>query len=193
MPIHLEGLAGQIASVVLLPGDPDRACMIADEYLESAVRYTARRGLTGFTGSWRGCPISVQASGMGGPSAAIVTEELAMLGAKVIIRIGTCGTLQQDVLAGSLVIANAACACDGASSQLASIAGFAPTASWRMTSLLADSARSHGLAFTVGTVASMDLFYDPRVGIVDGLRGLGVLALEMEAASVMTVCARHGL
>ena len=193
MPLHLGGTPEELAPVAVLPGDPDRAHLIAHEFLESARCYSQVRGLVGYSGIWKGCPLTVQASGMGGPSAAIICEELAMLGVKTIIRIGTCGTLQAGVSAGSLVIANAACACDGASSQLASVAGYAPAASWGVTAALVAAAQASGTAFRVGTVASMDLFYDPRQAVTAGLRSLGVLALEMEAAAVFTVAALRGL
>ncbi len=190
MPIHLNGNSGEIAPIVLLPGDPDRARKIAEEYLESPRQYTAVRGLLGYTGVWGGYPVSVQASGMGGPSAAIVVEELAMLGARAILRIGTCGSLQPDVSPGSLVIANSASSCDGTSTQLSPVVGYAPAPSWELTSVLVQSAQTTGRACQVGGVASMDLFYDPRPRVARELARMGVLALEMEAAAVFTLCAR---
>src|SRR5919197_2422522 len=104
MPIHLRGEPGDYAEACLLPGDPLRAKYIAETFFESARQVNSERGLLGYTGTYRGRPVSVQASGMGCPSAGIVLEELAMLGVKRIVRVGTCGGLQPDLQIGGLVL-----------------------------------------------------------------------------------------
>lgn len=192
MQIHVRGSVGDVAPAVLLPGDPDRARLIAERYLQDARQYTARRGLPGYSGTWQGRPVSVQATGMGGPSAAIVVEELCRLGAETFLRIGTCGALQPEIALGDLVTVTAASAFDGTSRTLAMIDGYAPVSDWSLTADIARAARSRsGRNCHIGPVASMDLFYDPRTDVDARLRALSILAIEMEAASVFTVAARN--
>src|SRR4051812_5816446 len=107
MPIHLRAEMGDYAPAVLLPGDPLRARRVA-EFLEDARQVNGERGMLGYTGSYEGQPVSVQATGMGCPSAAIVIEELVQLGAERLIRVGTCGGLQPDLALGDTVVALAA-------------------------------------------------------------------------------------
>src|SRR2546421_177338 len=102
MPIHLRAEAGDYAEACLLPGDPLRAKYIAETFLEDARQVNSERSLLGFTGAYKGRPVSVQASGMGCASAGIVIEELVMLGTKRILRVGTCGGLQPDMKLGDL-------------------------------------------------------------------------------------------
>src|ERR1700712_3070176 len=104
MPIHLRAEPGDYAPAVLLPGDPLRARWIAETFLESPRQVNGERGLLGFTGSYEGTPVSVQATGMGCPSAAIVIEELIEMGSTRLIRVGTCGSLQPTLGLGELVI-----------------------------------------------------------------------------------------
>ena len=113
MPIHLRAEPGDYAPAVLLPGDPLRARRVAEEFLDDARQVNGERGLLGFTGTHQGVPVSVQATGMGAPSAAIVIEELIQLGADRLIRIGTCGGLQPQLALGDLVIALSAVPADG--------------------------------------------------------------------------------
>src|SRR5947207_10173208 len=112
MPIHLRAEAGDYAEACLLPGDPLRAKYIAETFLEDARQVNSERGMLGFTGAYKGRPVSVQASGMGCPSAAIVIEELVMLGTKRILRVGTCGGLQPDMKLGDLIVAISAVPAD---------------------------------------------------------------------------------
>src|SRR6266545_1210224 len=100
MPIHIRAEPGDYAEACLLPGDPLRA-----RYIAEPVQSNAERGMLGYTGTWNGKPISVQATGMGCPSAAIVVEELVQLGVKRLIRVGTCGGLQPDLELGDLIVA----------------------------------------------------------------------------------------
>src|ERR671932_944755 len=105
MPIHVRAEPGDYAEACLLPGDPLRAKYIAETYLAGAVQRNAERGMLGYTGEFGGRPVSVQATGMGCPSAAIVIEELVQLGVKRLLRVGTCGGLQPDMTLGDLVVA----------------------------------------------------------------------------------------
>src|SRR5436189_4933249 len=113
MPIHLRAEAGDYAEACLLPGDPRRAKYIAETFMEDPRQVNEERGMLGFTGTFRGKPVSVQASGMGCPSAAIVIEELVMLGVKRILRVGTCGGLQPKHQLGDMIVALTAVPQDG--------------------------------------------------------------------------------
>src|SRR5919204_6641689 len=113
MPVHLRAERGDYAEACLLPGDPVRAQYIAETFLDGVREANRERGMLGFTGSFRGRPVSVQATGMGCPSAAIVVEELVQLGARRLLRVGTCGGLQPDMALGDLIIAVSATAADG--------------------------------------------------------------------------------
>src|SRR5919204_5000342 len=113
MPIHVRAEPGDYAEAVLLPGDPLRAKYIAETYLDDVAQTNVERGMLGFRGAWEGKPVSVQATGMGCPSAAIVIEELVQLGVKRLLRVGTCGGLQSDMSLGDLVVAISAVAQDG--------------------------------------------------------------------------------
>src|ERR671925_490063 len=112
MPIHVRAEPGDYAEACLLPGDPLRAKYIAETYLDNAVQRNAERGMLGYTGEFEGRPVSVQATGMGCPSAAIVVEELVQLGVQRLLRIGTCGGLQPDLKLGDLIVALSAVPAD---------------------------------------------------------------------------------
>src|SRR5207237_1861264 len=103
VPIHIRAEPGEYAEACLLPGDPVRARYIAETYLEDAVQRNSERGMLGYTGTYQGRPVSVQATGMGCPSAAIVIEELVQLGVKRLLRVGTCGGLQTDLALGDVL------------------------------------------------------------------------------------------
>src|ERR1700740_1705956 len=105
MPIHVRAAPGDYREAAPLPGDPPRAKYIRETSLDDVVQTNAERGMLGFRGSWEGKPVSVQATGMGCPSAAIVIEELVMLGCKKILRVGTCGGLQPDHELGDMIVA----------------------------------------------------------------------------------------
>src|SRR2546423_12502386 len=105
MPIHVRAEPGDYAEACLLPGDPLRAKYIAETYFDNAVQRNAERGMLGYTGEFEGAAVSVQATGMGCPSAAIVMEELVQLGVKRFLRVGTCGGLQHDLQLGDLIVA----------------------------------------------------------------------------------------
>ena len=194
MPIHLKGQPGDVAPYVLLPGDPGRARHIAENFLDNAVPYTEHRGLLGFTGAYRGVPVSVQTTGMGCPSAAIVAEELAMLGAKVLLRVGTCGGTSPNVNPADLVIAQASVPMDGTTRQYLGDTPFVPTPSFRIVRAAADAAESSGVPHHVGLIASEDGFYASTPEHAERMfRTRGVLGLEMEASAVFTVASLRGM
>jgi DeoD family purine-nucleoside phosphorylase len=181
-PIHLNP-ATEVAERVLLPGDPQRALAVAQAVLEEPKMLNARRGLWGYTGrAPDGGLVTVQSTGMGGPSAAIVAEELIGLGARVLLRIGTCGALVGDLELGELLAVEAALAEDGTSRALG--AGGRVQPDDELTRRLAEEA-------TAATVVSTDVFYETRDGIQEAWVERGARAVEMEAAAVFTVAARH--
>jgi uridine phosphorylase len=182
-PIHLRPTAA-LAERVLLPGDPGRALALAQGVLLQPLMFNHHRGLWGYTGTAPdGEPLSIQATGMGGPSAAIVLEELIALGVRRAIRVGTCGALVPGLKLGELIVAREAICADGTSRALG--AGERVDADPELTEALILSAPSA----QVGTVLSVDLFYD------DGRRPAapGALAIEMEAASLFAVGAAAGI
>ncbi|HUG35873.1 MAG TPA: hypothetical protein VML54_02925, partial [Candidatus Limnocylindrales bacterium] len=130
MPIHVRAEPGDYAEACLLPGDPLRAKYIAETFLDSPVERNSERGMLGYTGAYDGKPVSVQATGMGCPSAAIVIEELVQLGVKRLLRVGTCGGLQPDLALGDLIVAVSAVPADATASRLVGGEPHAPTADW---------------------------------------------------------------
>ena len=187
MPIHLRAEPGDYAEAVLLPGDPLRAAYIAETFFEDVRQVNAERGMLGFTGTFEGRPISVQASGMGCPSAAIVVEELVQLGARRIVRVGTCGGLQPDMALGDLIIAVSATAADG--SMLTYTAGepHTPTADFEVVHAAVHHAKEIGQTVRVGPIVSSDVFYNPNQGQYQRWSERGILGVEMEAAILFTL------
>jgi purine-nucleoside phosphorylase len=188
---HLKCSPDDIAPYVLLPGDPDRARRIAERHLVDAKLVTDHRQMLGFTGSWKGVPVTVQTSGMGCPSAAIVVEELCQLGARAILRVGSCGALQPEIELGDLIIATGACSLNGTTERLVELPGYAPVADFDLARLAWSRARAMGSPFHAGLVGSSDIFYERNTTVFDKLRSFGVLALEMEASAVFTIAARE--
>jgi uridine phosphorylase len=183
--IHLKP-AADLAERVLLPGDPHRALAVAQHLLDGPRMFNHHRGLWGYTGTAAdGDPLTVQATGMGGPSAAIVVEELISLGARRLVRIGSCGALVDDLRLGDLVAAETVLPADGASAALGADGALAgdPVLFER---IVAAGARP-------ATVVSSDLFYDPREGEVAGWRRRGASVVEMEAATILQVAAVRGV
>jgi uridine phosphorylase len=182
-PIHLRPTA-PLAERVLLPGDPGRALALAQALLQEPLMFNHHRGLWGYTGTAiDGEPLTIQATGMGGPSAAIVLEELISLGARRAVRVGTCGGLAAELELGELIVAREAICADGTSRALG--AGERVDADASLTAALLAAAPTA----RAGTVVSVDLFYEP-----DGHgAGHSALAVEMEAAALFAVGARRGL
>ena len=192
MPIHLRAEPGDYAPAVLLPGDPLRARRVAEEFLDDARQVNGERGLLGFTGTHQGVPVSVQATGMGAPSAAIVIEELIQLGADRLIRIGTCGGLRPELELGDLVIALSAVPADGTALRYTGGEAHAPTAHFGLTHGAIHAAKGLGVKPHVGAIATSDTFYDPDPERHRRWAARGVLAVEMEAAVLFTIGAIRG-
>lgn len=176
---------------VLLPGDPARAMSIAVKELTEPRMFNHRRGLWGYSGSTsRGTGFVVQATGMGGPSAAIVCEELADLGAETFLRVGTCGAINPSVKLGELIVVSEAICDDGASSALG--APLRAQADAKLLAALVSQVALSGHPSHVGPSATVDLFYDPDADARHArLAEAGALTLEMEAAAVFAVGARR--
>lgn len=193
MSVHLGCGPGDVAPFVLLPGDPRRARFIAESYLENVRCTTEVRGALGFTGTYRGTPVSVHATGMGQPSMAIYAHELVVeYGARRLVRVGTCGSLQRDLALGALVAATAASS-DSAMNDLEfDRRHFAPAADPGLLFGARDAAARLGTTLRFGTVVTSDLFYGPE-GVFQPFARHGVLAAEMEAAALYTTAARHGV
>jgi uridine phosphorylase len=183
-PIHLHPTA-EVAPRALLPGDPGRALLLAQSLLDAPRMLNHNRGLWGYTGAAAdGRPLTIQSTGMGGPSAAIVVSELADLGVTEVVRVGTCGAIVDGLALGELVVVREALAADGTSRALG-----APDAVAADAGLTAALRGDH-----VGVAATTDLFYDP-----DGAdrqrawAAAGALVVEMEAAAVLRVAVLRGL
>jgi DeoD family purine-nucleoside phosphorylase len=183
---------GDYAEACLLPGDPLRAQYIAETFLEDAEQKNRERGLLGYTGSYRGRPVSVQATGMGCPSAAIVFEELTQLGVKRLLRVGTCGGLQPDLKLGDLIVAVSAVPADATARHLVG-EPHAPTSDWELVHGSVHAAKELGKPVRVGPIVSSDLFYNPDDGQYRRWSERGILAVEMEAAVLFTLGALRGV
>ncbi|CAA9437836.1 MAG: Purine nucleoside phosphorylase [uncultured Rubrobacteraceae bacterium] len=188
-PVHVRAEPGEIAENVLLPGDPRRARYIAENFFEDARLVTEERGMLGYTGVYRGRPVSVQTTGMGCPSAAIVTEELIRLGAKNLLRVGTCGGYHPEMKLGDLVIATAATPADGTVSTITRGVPYAPAAHFDLVHAAYHAAKDLGREPFVGSIVSSDLFYDSEEEPQALWHSLGVLAVEMEASAIFTLAA----
>jgi DeoD family purine-nucleoside phosphorylase len=187
MPIHIRAEPGQYAEACLLPGDPLRAKYVAETFLESPEQRNWERGMLGYTGTFNGTPVSVQATGMGCPSAAIVIEELSQLGVKRLLRIGTCGGLQADLRLGDLLVALSAVPADSTATHYVGGEPHAPTADWELVHAAVHAAKELGKPVRVGPIVSSDIFYNPDEGQYGRWSDRGILAVEMEAAVLFTL------
>jgi purine-nucleoside phosphorylase len=192
MSTHIGAKPGEIAPRVLLPGDPLRAKWIAETYLEGAECYSKVRNMFGFTGTYRGVPVSIQGSGMGMPSASIYYHELLSdYGAKVLIRVGSCGALTEELQLRDVVAASAS-STDSAMNRVRfdGLIDYAPVASFELLRTAVDVAAEKKLPMHVGQVFAADAFYTDRPDLFDRLAAYGVLAVEMESAALYTLAAR---
>ena len=197
MPIptpHLEAAAGDFAEAVLLPGDPLRAKHIAEHHLEDARQVNAVRNAFAYTGTYAGRPVSVLGTGMGIPSASLYASELiTVYGVQRLVRVGSCGALQDDLALRDVILAVGACTDSGVNRTRYDGMDFAATADLGLLRSALEAAEAAGVPVHAGNVHSSDLFYDPRAasGLFDRMRRMGVLAVEMEAAGIYGVAAEH--
>ena len=189
---HNQAEPGQIAPRVLMPGDPLRAQFIAEHYLENPVCYNRVRNMLGFTGTYKGVPVSVQGSGMGMPSIGIYSYELYnVFNVESIIRVGSAGGLNRNLKLFDIVIAQGACTNSNYAHNFALPGTFAPIADFGLLRKAAENCESKGLPYKVGNILSSDTFYNDAVD-QGAWTKMGVLAVEMESAALYMNAARAG-
>ena len=175
-----------------MPGDPLRAKWIAETYLDGATCYSTVRNMLGFTGTYKGVPVSIQGSGMGMPSASIYSHEmLAEYDVKTLIRVGSCGAITDDLQLRDVIAASSSCT-DSAMNRVRfdGLIDFAPVADFELLRAAVDAAADRNVAMRVGQVLAADAFYTDRPDLFDKLALYGVLAVEMESAALYTIAAR---
>ena len=193
MTIHIGAQPGDIAETVLMPGDPYRAKWAAETFLSDARLVNEVRGMLGFTGTWNGHPVTIQGSGMGMPSLSIYANELIRdYGARTLIRIGSCGAMQERVGIRDIVLAMTASTLSTPSRGIFRDLNFAPCADYGLLSAAASAAATKDIATHVGGIYSSDVFYDERPDLNEQMMRHGILAVEMEAAELYTLAARYG-
>jgi purine-nucleoside phosphorylase len=194
MTVHIGAEKGQIAETVLMPGDPYRARWAAETFLDDAKLVNEVRGMLGYTGSWRGNPVTIQGSGMGMPSLSIYANELIRdYGATTLIRIGSCGGMQDQVKIRDVIIAMTATTITSPSSAVLREVNFAPCADWSLLRAAVAAAEAAGTRTHVGGIYSSDVFYAERPDLDEQMVRHGILGVEMEAAELYTLAARHGV
>jgi purine-nucleoside phosphorylase len=193
MSIHIGAKTGEIAETILLPGDPLRAKFVAEKFLENPVLYNEVRNMLGFTGTYKGKKISVQGTGMGIPSISIYVNELFReYGVKRAIRIGTAGSINNDVKIRDLVLAMSACTDSGANKLRFGGRSYAPTATFSLLKTAWEVAVSKGWQPKTGPVVSSDMFYTEDPDEWKLWSKFGCLAVEMECAELYTLAAKYG-
>lgn len=193
MSIHIAAKTGDVAETVLLPGDPLRGQGISEALLENVNNYSNVRGMLGFTGEYKGKRVSVQGTGMGMPSTAIYINELIDLGAKRLIRVGTCGSFQADINIGDVVIAMSASTDSSMNKHIFEQKDYAPTATYTLLNKAVDQAKDMGLKANVGNILSSDSFYNANPEHWKKWAEYGVLAVEMESSAIYTIAAKRNV
>lgn len=189
---HIGAQFGEIAETVIMAGDPLRAKLMAEKFLDNPVQFNNVRGMLGFTGTYKGQRVSVMGHGMGMPSIGIYTYELYnFYGVKTIIRVGSAGSLQTDLHVGDLVIAMGACTNSNYASQYELPGTYAPIGDFQLLRTAADTCDRLGYRYQVGNVFSSDVFYAENAHN-DKWISMGVLAVEMEIAALYMNAARSG-
>ena len=193
MTIHIGAKPGDIAETVLMPGDPYRAKWAAETFLKDARLVNEVRGMLGFTGTWQGHTVTIQGSGMGMPSLSIYANELIRdYNAQTLIRIGSCGGMQPHVGIRAVIIAMTATTITSPSSGIFREVNFAPCADWSLLRAAVAAAEAKGTTTHVGGIYSSDVFYAERPDLDEQMVRHGILGVEMEAAELYTLAARHG-
>lgn len=190
---HIEAKPGEIAETILLPGDPLRAKFIADNFLENVKQFNSTRNMFGFTGTYKGAPVSVMGTGMGCPSIGIYTYELIHgYGCKNLIRIGTAGSMQKDIHVRDMIFAIGACSTSNYPTLFGLPGNYAPTCSYTLLEKAVNAAKEKGFPYHVGNVLTSDMFYDVTLPAGKSWTDMGVLAVEMEAAALYCNAAAGG-
>ena len=190
---HINAKPEDFGKTVLMPGDPLRSKFIAENFLQNAELINNVRGVQGYTGSYQGEKISVMASGMGMPSIGIYSYELFnFFGVEQILRVGSAGALRPELKLRDIVLGQAACTNSAFGAQYHLRGNFAPIADFSLLQKCAKEAEAMGLSYHVGNLLSSDTFYDAGDGDTIALGKMGVLAVEMEAASLYMYAAQAG-
>nr|WP_319947651.1 purine-nucleoside phosphorylase [uncultured Shimia sp.] len=193
MTIHIGAKPEDIAETVLLPGDPYRAKWAAETFLDDVTLVNEVRGMLGFTGYWKGNRVTIHGSGMGMPSLSIYANELIRdYNAQTLIRIGSCGGMQKHVDVRDVIIAMTATSLATPSSGIFKEINFAPCADYGLLRAAVDAAQAKGTPTHVGGIYSSDVFYDERPDLNEQMVRHGILGVEMEAAELYNLAARHG-
>lgn len=193
MTIHIGAEKGDIAPTVLMPGDPYRAKWAAETFLDDPRCINEVRGMLGFTGTWQGNPVTIQGSGMGMPSLSIYANELIKdYNAQTLIRIGSCGGMQDHVGIRDVILAMTASALSTPSRGIFKELNFAPCADYGLLAAAHDAAKAKSVKTHVGGIYSSDVFYDERPDLNEQMMRHGILGVEMEAAELYNLAARYG-
>ena len=194
MTIHIGAKPGEIAETVLMPGDPYRAKWAAETFLDAPKLVNEVRGMLGYTGTWNGHPVTIHGSGMGMPSLSIYANELIRdYGAKTLIRIGSCGGMQEKVKVRDIILAMTASSVSTPSIGIFKELNFAPCADYELLRAAADAAKAKDVPTHVGGIYSADVFYDERPDLNEQMIRHGILGVEMEAAELYNLAARYGV
>ncbi len=190
---HISASPGDFAEAILLPGDPLRAKHIADNHLDDARQVTAVRNMLGFTGTYKGQPVSVMGTGMGIPSASIYAHELITeYGVRRLVRVGSCGGIAKDLQLRDVVLAVGACTDSNVNRRRYAGKDFAAVADFGLLRAAADAAEAQGAHVRAGLVHTADLFYAPESDYFAVMQAMGVLAVEMEVAGLYGLAAERG-
>lgn len=194
MSVHIGAKQGDVAETILLPGDPLRAKYIAETYLENISCYNEVRGMLGFTGTYKGKRISVQGTGMGIPTTSIYVNELiSEYDVKNLIRVGTCGAMQEHVHVRDVVLAQASCTDSSMNRHVFKDYDFSPIASFSLLKSAYEKGTEKGLKLHVGNIFSSDMFYRDDKSVVQKMMDYGVLAVEMETTAIYSLAAKFGV
>lgn len=192
MSTHIGAKPGDIAQTVLMPGDPLRAKWAAERFLDAPRCINEVRGMLGFTGHWRGNEVTIQGSGMGMPSLSIYANELIRdYDAQTLIRIGSCGAMQPDIGVRDVILAMTASSVGNPSRAMLREIHYAPHADFGLLSNAHAVAQRRGTPVHVGGIYSSDTFYNERPDLHEQMVRHKILAVEMEAAELYTLAARH--
>ena len=190
---HIKATSADFAKTVLMPGDPLRSKFVAETFLENPRLINNVRGIQGYTGTYKGVPVTVMASGMGMPSIGIYSYELYnFFGVENIIRIGSAGGLADDVQLRDVIIGQGACTNSAYQDQYRLNGNFAPIADYELLSRAVEEAKAIGVRYKVGNLLSSDVFYHADPNFNDGWYKMGVLGVEMEAAALYMNAAAAG-
>ena len=190
---HIKATKDDFAKTVLMPGDPLRSKFIAETFLENPKLINNVRGIQGYTGTYKGVPVTVMASGMGMPSIGIYSYELYnFFGVENIIRVGSAGGLSDDVQLRDVIIGMGACTNSAYQNQYNLNGNYAPIASYELLSAAVDEAKKMNVRYKVGNLLSSDIFYHADPNFNQGWYKMGVLGVEMEAAALYMNAAAAG-